>query len=111
MGPQRGAFQQLVESQLVSENFVGKLFVYAPLHDIGQVGIPDHILLKPGKLTAAEFEVMKTHTTISYDSIVRAEQSSDIDLAFLDAAKEIALYHQEKWDGSGYPEGFRPGYF
>mgnify|MGYP000312203650 CR=1 FL=1 len=63
------------------------MFVYAPLHDIGKVGIPDHILLKPGKLTAAEFEVMKTHTTIGYDSMVRAEQSSEIDLDFLDAAK------------------------
>lgn len=92
-------------SAVLDDAYVRKLFISAPLHDIGKVGIPDHILLKPGKLTAEEFEVMKTHTTIGYDSIVRAEESSGIDSNFLDLAKEIALYHQEKWDGSGYPKG------
>lgn len=90
-------------SAFLDDEFIKKLFVSAPLHDIGKVGIPDHILLKPGKLTKEEFEVMKTHTTIGYDSIVRAEQSSRVALDFLDCAKDIALYHQEKWDGSGYP--------
>lgn len=80
------------------------LFKSAPLHDIGKVGIPDAILLKPGKLTAEEFEIMKTHTTIGYEAIVRAEQSLGTDLDFLVCAKEIALSHQEKWDGSGYPQ-------
>ena len=65
------------------------LYKSAPLHDIGKVGIPDAILLKPGKLTAEEFEVMKTHTG---------------DASFLECAGEIALSHQEKWDGSGYPQ-------
>ena len=77
----------------------------APLHDIGKVGIPDHILLKPGKLTAEEFEVMKTHTTLGREAIEKAEQQMGRSAPFLAFAKEIACSHQEKWDGSGYPEG------
>ena len=77
----------------------------APLHDIGKVGIPDRILLKPGKLTAEEFEVMKTHTTLGHEALVTAEHSLGTELAFLRYAKEITLSHQEKWDGSGYPQG------
>jgi len=82
-----------------------QLFKSAPLHDIGKIGIPDHILLKPGALTPEEFEVMKTHTTIGYEALAKAEKSMDVDLEFLSCAKEIALSHQEKWDGSGYPQG------
>ncbi|TFH70304.1 two-component system response regulator [Gammaproteobacteria bacterium LSUCC0112] len=85
--------------------YIDRLFKSAPLHDIGKVGIPDHILLKPGPLTPEEFEIMKTHTTIGYQALVRAERSIGVDLEFLDCAKEIALSHQEKWDGSGYPQG------
>jgi putative two-component system response regulator len=81
------------------------LYKSAPLHDIGKVGIPDAILLKPGKLTAAEFEVMKTHTTLGRDAIAAAESQIDAPNTFLQSAREIAHYHQEKWDGSGYPEG------
>lgn len=81
------------------------LFKSAPMHDIGKVGIPDAILLKPGRLTPEEFEVMKTHTTLGYEAIHRAELSLGKDLPFLRFAKEIALSHQEKWDGSGYPQG------
>ena len=77
----------------------------APLHDIGKVGIPDCILLKPGRLTPEEFEIMKTHTTLGRDAIVRAEQQLGIPVDFLLFAKEIAYTHQEKWDGTGYPEG------
>jgi putative two-component system response regulator len=77
----------------------------APLHDIGKVGIPDHILLKPGRLTAEEFEVMKTHTTLGRDAIEKAEQEMGRSAPFLAFAKEIACSHQEKWDGSGYPHG------
>ena len=62
-------------------------------------------LLKPAPLNWAEFEVMKTHTTIGYDSLVRAERSLGIEFDLLNLAKEIALSHQEKWDGSGYPQG------
>lgn len=77
----------------------------APLHDIGKVGIPDHILLKPGKLTPEEWEVMKTHTTIGAKAIERAEIDVEAPIPFLIFAKEIAHWHQEKWDGSGYPDG------
>ena len=77
----------------------------APLHDIGKVGIPDRILLKPGKLTPEEFEIMKTHTTLGRDAILAAEKSLDAPSSFLRYAREIAYSHQEKWDGSGYPEG------
>lgn len=77
----------------------------APLHDIGKVGIPDQILLKPGRLTAQEFEVMKTHTTLGRDAIEHAEAQLGMPLEFLGCAKEIAYSHQEKWDGSGYPQG------
>ena len=81
------------------------IFKSAPLHDIGKVGIPDRILLKPGKLTPEEFEVMKTHTTLGRDAIIAAETGTTQDNPFFRYAKEIAYSHQEKWDGSGYPEG------
>jgi len=81
------------------------LYKSAPLHDIGKVGIPDRILLKPGKLTPEEFEVMKTHTLLGRNAIAAAEKILDVPSSFLRLAREIAHYHQEKWDGSGYPEG------
>ncbi len=81
------------------------LFKSAPLHDIGKVGIPDRILLKKGRLTPAEFEIMKTHTTLGRDAIAHAETALGLEVAFLTMAKQIAYSHQEKWDGSGYPEG------
>ena len=90
---------------VLTDAYIHLLYKSAPLHDIGKVGIPDRILLKPGKLTPEEFEIMKTHTTLGYQAIERAEKSMDMHLPFLQPAKEIALYHQEKWDGSGYPEG------
>ena len=81
------------------------LYKSAPLHDIGKVGIPDRILLKPGKLTPEEFEIMKTHTTLGRDAILAAEKVMQTPSTFLRYAREIAHYHQEKWDGSGYPDG------
>lgn len=77
----------------------------APLHDIGKVGIPDHILLKPGKLTPEEWQIMKTHSALGAEAIVQAERDIDRPLAFLGLAKEIARWHHERWDGSGYPDG------
>lgn len=90
---------------VLTPSFISQLFKSAPLHDIGKIGIPDHILLKPGPLTPEEFEVMKTHTIIGFEALAKAEKSIGVDLGFLTCAKEIALSHQEKWDGSGYPEG------
>lgn len=81
------------------------IYKSAPLHDIGKVGIPDSILLKPGKLTPEEFEIMKTHTTLGRDSIIAAEKLIDSSTSFLRIAREIAWSHHEKWDGTGYPSG------
>ena len=77
----------------------------APLHDIGKVGIPDRILLKPDKLTPEEFEIMKGHTTLGRDAILTAEKLLDTPVSFLSHAREIAYSHHERWDGTGYPEG------
>ena len=81
------------------------LYKSSPLHDIGKVGVPDHILLKPGKLTSEEFEEMKKHTTYGRDAIQRAEEKFGTGKSseFLRLAKEIAYTHHEKWDGTGYP--------
>ncbi|SDG70519.1 MULTISPECIES: two-component system response regulator [unclassified Duganella] len=89
----------------LTDGYINQLFKSAPLHDIGKVGIPDRILLKPGKFEPHEFEIMKTHTTLGRDAITHAEQSLGTSVPFLALAKEIAYGHQEKWDGSGYPEG------
>jgi len=94
-------------AQFLDNHNIGLLFKSAPLHDIGKVGIPDRILLKPGKLTPEEFEIMKTHTTLGRDAIEHAEQMLGSEVAFLKIAKEIAYSHQEKWDGSGYPQGLK----
>ena len=92
-------------SAALNEEAVDRLFKAAPLHDIGKVGIPDRILLKPGRLDADEFEIMKTHTTLGRDAIENALKRVGVHIPLLEIAKEIALSHQEKWDGSGYPEG------
>lgn len=92
-------------SQFLTDSNINMLFKSAPLHDIGKVGIPDRILLKPDRFEPHEFEIMKTHTTLGYDAIVHAEKALGINVDFLYFAKTIALSHQEKWDGSGYPQG------
>jgi putative two-component system response regulator len=92
-------------SEFLNEDNIDLLFKSAPLHDIGKVGIPDRILLKPGRFEPEEFEIMKTHTTLGREAIEHAEKSLDVKVEFLALAKEIAYSHQEKWDGSGYPEG------
>lgn len=89
----------------LTDEMIELLYKSAPLHDIGKIGIPDHILLKPGKLTPEEFEIMKSHTTLGRDAILAAEKNIDMPVSFLRYAREIAYGHQEKWDGSGYPEG------
>lgn len=95
----------------LTEHNINLLFKSAPLHDIGKVGVPDNVLLKPAKLTDDEFGVMKHHTTAGRDAIARAEawlanaSPKAAEHSFLRYAREIAYSHQEKWDGSGYPEG------
>ena len=88
----------------VDDTFVGDLVRSAPLHDIGKVGIPDSILMKPGALSDSEWEVMKTHSAIgaqTLDSVIRSGRNQ----GFLEMARDIAAHHHEKWDGSGYPSG------
>ena len=89
--------------ELTSE-FIDLLFKSAPLHDVGKVGIPDNILLKPGKLTDEEFEVMKQHAQLGSDALLVAESQLGSN-SFLRLAREIAASHHEKWNGSGYPLG------
>jgi putative two-component system response regulator len=94
-------------AHVFTERMIDLLYKSAPLHDIGKIGIPDNILLKPGKLTVEEFEVMKTHTTLGREAIEKAERRLGMRVPFLSISKEIAYSHQEKWDGSGYPEGLK----
>lgn len=92
-------------ARYLSTQNIAMLYKSAPLHDIGKVGIPDRILLKPGPFEPEEFEIMKRHSALGRDAIEYAERSLGTNVEFLSMAKEIALSHHEKWDGSGYPEG------
>lgn len=87
---------------LLTPNYIELLYKSAPLHDVGKVGVPDSVLLKPGKLTDEEFEIMKGHAEIGAEALSIAEKQLGSS-SFLRVAKEIALTHHEKWDGSGYP--------
>jgi len=95
----------------LSDKNIDLLYKSAPLHDIGKVGIPDDILLKPARLTEFEFEIMKRHTTYGSNAISSSINTLTNELAendgptFLQFAQDIAHYHHEKWDGSGYPNG------
>lgn len=89
----------------LTDNYIQLLARSAPLHDIGKVGIPDAILLKPGKLTSEEWCIMRTHAQIGAKAIEQAENDVQAPVAFLTLAKEIAHWHHEQWDGSGYPDG------
>lgn len=92
-------------SGFLTQRNIDLLTKSAPLHDIGKVGIPDNILLKPEPLAPAEWEIMKTHAKLGSDAIEHAESDAEMPLPFLVQAKEIAHWHHEKWDGSGYPDG------
>lgn len=91
----------LAEKAGMDNLYQDQIFFASPFHDIGKVGIPDEILLKPGKLTAKEFEIMKQHASIGYEIL------KDSDSVFLQMGAEISISHHEKWDGSGYPYGLK----
>lgn len=103
-----GITSRIVSEQLkatkylcITDEFIDKIEKAAPFHDIGKISIPDNILKKPGKLTDEEFEIMKTHTIKGQEAIRKLIELNED--SFLVMAEEIALYHHEKWDGSGYP--------
>lgn len=85
----------------LSDKEVGNILYAAPMHDIGKIGVPDRILLKPGKLNAAEWEIMKEHTVIGANIL------GGSDAEFIRVGEVIALSHHEKWEGSGYPKGLK----
>ncbi len=90
--------------ELVNAEYVQRLTLSAPLHDIGKIGISDTILNKPGKLTEREFDIMKTHTTIG-QSFIQSSLSGIEDGGYLAMASDMSAYHHEKWNGKGYPYG------
>ncbi|WP_165698543.1 diguanylate cyclase domain-containing protein [Bremerella volcania] len=109
------AYSQMIAEQLrisgpyqdaINDSFLQDLFRSSPLHDIGKVGISDAILLKPGKLTAEEFNAMKQHVRIGAETLQEAAKSSPSG-SFFHMAAEIARYHHERWDGGGYLEGLK----
>jgi len=92
----------------IDKKYVNNIYHSSPLHDIGKVGISDTILLKPGKLTLDEFELMKNHTVIGGKTLEDAEKQLKYKTkSFLAMGKNIAYCHHEKWDGSGYPFGLK----
>jgi putative two-component system response regulator len=93
-------------AQQIDGDFIRLIYVTSPLHDIGKVGIPDRVLLKPSALNADEIEIMKTHTTLGAATLGAAlEQFPHAE--FLKMAHDIAATHHERWDGSGYPRGLK----
>ena len=93
-------------AQTLTREYIDLLFLSAPLHDIGKVGVPDHILLKPGPLTADEMKIMRQHAEFGRKIIYSMAEHIEGD-NFLLIAGEIAATHHEKWDGTGYPDGLR----
>jgi len=91
----------------INNQYLRDLYDSSILHDIGKVGIPDDILLKPGPLSPEEFEIIKTHTTIGHQSLHKAASRELGDDSFLKMAMDVTLYHHERWDGGGYPEGLK----
>jgi len=91
-------------STLTTE-YIDLLCATVPMYDMGTVGVPDRILLKPGRLSPEEVAIMRTHTTLGHDAIVRAEKTLGRTSPLLVLAKELTLSHQEKWNGKGYPQG------
>ncbi len=105
---------KLEYDEFLSDQMVDMLYRCAPLHDIGKVGIPDRILLKPGRYTPEEYELMKLHPTLGRDALENAQRVAgsaarqlDGPADFFEIAKEITYSHHERWDGLGYPEGLK----
>jgi len=92
--------------EYINEKYIEDLYHSSILHDIGKVSIPDEILIKPAKFTPEENEIIKQHTTYG-GNILKAVDSHTVEQSFLSMAKAIAYFHHEKWDGTGYPYGFR----
>lgn len=90
---------------VLTDRYIGSLFRAAAWHDIGNSGVPDRILLKPGPLDDDELEVIKTHPTLGRNVIDQIKHTAGLSTDFLDMARELAYCHQERWDGSGYPQG------
>jgi putative two-component system response regulator len=88
----------------INDTFIEMVVCCAPLHDIGKIGLPDHILLKPGKLSPEERMAMQTHTTVGADTLKQVAESHGAAMGFLYMAAEIARHHHERWDGAGYPD-------
>lgn len=89
---------------VIDENFIDLLECCVPLHDIGKVALPDHILLKPGKLDAEERQIMQTHTVIGAETLEEVARSHGSAMAFLHMAIDVARSHHERYDGTGYPD-------
>ena len=94
--------------RVIDNEFIRLIYLTSPLHDIGKVGIPDHVLLKPGRLTAEEFEIMKRHTIIGAETL-EAALAQNPSAGFLRMARDIAAAHHEWYDGTGYPLGLSEG--
>ena len=95
-----------IYKDVITEDFVSYVVNAAPLHDIGKISIPDKILLKPNRLTNEEFNIIKSHTTEG-EKIIGQVLSGVTDYKYVKIATEVALYHHEKWNGTGYPKGLK----
>ncbi|MGN1205710.1 MAG: HD-GYP domain-containing protein [Eubacterium sp.] len=100
----KGMKQHDYYQNILTQDYIDELLQAAPMHDIGKISTPDAILQKPGRLTAEEYEIMKTHTTNGAE-IIRKTLSTMGDHNFVDLVTNVALCHHEKWDGTGYPQG------
>jgi putative two-component system response regulator len=94
-------------ADVIDEEYILIIYQSSPLHDIGKVGIEDSVLLKPGRHTPEEFEVMKRHAQIGGDALAATQRWDKTEQNFLSMGREIAYYHHERWDGKGYPKGLK----